>query len=230
MEDILKYAAENTVPSVNQMRQGSFYGDMNAPHPRILFVGNSITLHSVAEHIGWTRLCGMAASCENADYVHQLMNRLAADHPRIGYAIAQAADWEREYWQPEQALETIAPAHEWDPDIVILRLSENTPAEALAEHDYLKATVDFLKWLNPSGKAKYIVTDGFWPNPPKDLVMYQAAQAVNARFVSLTDLGQRDEMKATGLFEHTGVAAHPGDAGMRAIAERLYCVIRDMIG
>lgn len=229
MDNILKFAAENTVSAANQMPQGSFFGDMNAPHPRVLFVGNSITLHEISKPIGWTRLCGMAASSVCKDYVHILMNKWNEEHPGVSWAIAQASEWEQEYWHPEQAYETIALAREWDADIIILRLSENTPVESLVDHDYLQATIDLLKWLNPNGKARYVVTDGFWPNPMKDLTMYKAAQAVNARFVSLTDLGQRDEMKAIGLFEHTGVAAHPGDEGMRAIAERLYCVVKDML-
>jgi hypothetical protein len=33
-------------------------------------------------------------------------------------------------------------------------------------------------------------------------------------------------MKAIGLFEHEGVAAHPGALGMRRIAERIWEALR----
>ena len=44
---------------------------------------------------------------------------------------------------------------------------------------------------------------------------------LNAAFVRISDLGEMAEMKAYGLFEHSGVAAHPGDRGMQAIADRI---------
>ena len=47
------------------------------------------------------------------------------------------------------------------------------------------------------------------------------AKSEGCALAELNDLGARDEMKACGLFSHTGVAAHPGDRGMREIAERI---------
>ena len=36
------------------------------------------------------------------------------------------------------------------------------------------------------------------------------------------ELGENDKMKASGLFEHEGVAVHPGDEGMKEIANIIY--------
>ena len=37
---------------------------------RVLFLGNSITLHAALPEIGWTNVWGMAASAAEKDYVH----------------------------------------------------------------------------------------------------------------------------------------------------------------
>ena len=51
--------------------------------------------------------------------------------------------------------------------------------------------------------------------------MKKYADEHGCEFVNLSDLGEKDEMKALGLFEHAGVSHHPGDLGMKNIAERI---------
>ena len=51
----------------------------------ITFAGNSITRHGVNEktilELGWTRECGMAASCEEKDYAHLLAEQIQKEMP-----------------------------------------------------------------------------------------------------------------------------------------------------
>ena len=49
--------------------------------------------------------------------------------------------------------------------------------------------------------------------------MAKAAADVGAVYVDAGNLGSSDENKAIGLFSHDGVANHPGDIGMRRIAD-----------
>ena len=55
-----------------------------------------------------------------------------------------------------------------------------------------------------------------------DKCIREYAKKNRAILVDLNVLGQQDEMMALDKFEHKGVAMHPGDQGMEAIANAIF--------
>lgn len=88
---------DNTVPAQGQLSQDARIRGAGKSSPRILFLGNSITLHGPKADIGWTGDWGMAASEPEKDYVHQTVRMLRAENPGLSWRIGQLADWERAF-------------------------------------------------------------------------------------------------------------------------------------
>lgn len=186
---------------------------------RVLFVGNSITQHNPAPAIGWHYNWGMSASCPEKDYVHLCAEQIRKSHSDAAFAVCRAGKWEKNSKEGEKALDLYQASREYNADVLVLRFVENCPKDVTLEH-FLEEYSKFVDYLNPTGKAKVIVTTAFWPNPLDEAIRTFAAQR-GYPLVELGDLGKQDEMKAIGLFEHTGVAKHPGDLGMEHIARRI---------
>ncbi|MBN1623240.1 MAG: hypothetical protein JW903_02640 [Clostridia bacterium] len=185
--------------------------------PRILFVGNSITWHPVKEEIGWLNEWGMAASSEENDYVHLVMKDVYKQWPDAKYKIAWAVAWEREYWD---AIHLVAFREflNFRPDIIVVKINENVSYKNNEEHPYEHHYEKLLDYLNPNGSAQMIICTGFWKMGIIDDTVRSVAAKRELPLVELNHL-DNDEMKAIGLFSHAGVANHPGDRGMAAIAQ-----------
>ncbi len=115
----------------------------------------------------------------------------------------------------------ISAAHGFKPDIVIIRIVENVKRDYLAQHPFQPYYDRLVGFLSHGGKARVIITTSFWPHPADEAIRETAAKR-NLPLVELGGLGVKDEMKAIGLFEHKGVASHPGDKGMAAIADAIW--------
>ncbi len=189
------YARENTVAAEKQLRGGPYFPGRVDACPRILFVGNSITLHGRKPEIGWNVEWGMAASAKENDYVHRTMAGVQKAYPNADFAIVQQATWERNFWTGDAPLLPTAEARNWKPHVVIIRLGENTPPELLKNGDYAEALVSLARFYG-GDTAEYLVTDEFWPNEAKDDALRRAAETLNAAFVRISDLGEMAEMKA----------------------------------
>ena len=221
--------AKNTVSSENQTRLGEtiFAENLKGKGLRVLFIGNSITLHDKRPSIGWQLECGMAASSPEKDYVHLIKKRVLERDSDAAFCICQASGWERSY-KTENPCAPYEAARNFDADVIIMRIVENCTLSEYVPELFMKAYKEFACYLNKSGKAKTIFTTGFWKHPGDELIA-KVAEELSSPCVYLGDLGQDDKMKALGLFEHSGVAVHPGDLGMQCIADRIWSELENLV-
>ena len=191
---------------------------------KILYLGNSITFHGISHGIGWHGAWGMAASAEEQDYVHCLNRMLAESGKYIGqkveYKVSNIADFER---KPDTYdFSQLAELRDWEPDMLILRICENTPEEKVC--CFSEAYLQLIQYFQRENLQIFSVGP-FWQHDRKEDGIRCAAEASGSVFVSLKHLHSTD-YQAIGLFEHAGVASHPSDKGMQAIAETLFAAIQ----
>lgn len=220
----------NTVSASGQLQESDCVRFFNpdGSGKRVMFVGNSITLHGVKPDIGWNNEWGMAASARENDYVHRLMAEIRKTDPDAAFCICQVADWERRYRDGKSTYARYENARKFQTDLIITRLIENCPH---SDFDFVRFRAelhDLLLYLNPTRRARILLTTGFWKHPG-DQAIREYALAHQLPCVELGDLGEQDDMKAIGRFEHQGVANHPGDLGMEKIAERIFEALRPLL-
>lgn len=214
---------KNTVAAREQLAGSEtvFFENPQGKGIRIMFVGNSMTLHDVKEEIGWHHCWGMAASAREKDYVHCLMRSIRAADADAAFCICQVADWECQYKTGSELLETFEQARSFKADLIIARFIENCPKDDFAPDVFQKELEKLLQYLDGTGKAAVILTTGFWRHPGDDSIR-KLGHEKGWPVVELGDLGEDERMKAVGLFWHKGVANHPGDEGMAHIAKRIF--------
>lgn len=213
---------KNTVDSKNQLKESDSvrFHHLGGDGVRVMFVGNSITLHGYYPSIGWHNECGMAASSVDNDYVHILEKNVLKVDPDASFCICQVSGWETNYKNGSEKYPIYESARAFDADIIVIRFIENCSSTDFDGEIFRRELEGLVNYLNADDKAKIIVTTGFWCHPG-DAQLCEYAMDNSYPLVQLGDLGEDDKMKAIGLFEHEGVANHPGDLGMKNIAERI---------
>lgn len=214
---------KNTVSSKDQVKVGetTYVENIDGKGKRVLFAGNSITLHDIRPSIGWHLECGMAASAPENDYVHIIERKVLEKDSDASFCICQASGWEISYTTSDDPFKIYEAARNFDADIIVIRLVENCSLSLYTPDKFYESYKQLITYFNKSGKAKVILTTGFWKHPGDELIL-KIGKELGVPAIYLGDLGEDDRMKAIGLFEHSGVAAHPGDEGMRAIADRIW--------
>ena len=187
---------------------------------KVLIYGNSIALHGPKPGIGWTNDWGMAASAPEKDFAHLVVAGLETKlGKKADFRIRNLAVLERNFTTNIATVAEISADVAWKPDYVVVAIGENSP-------NIHKSNVDsFQKFLAEiarpfvKNRAKVVLRSPFWRNPAKASCTARAAAEVGAVYVDAGHLGEEDENKAIGLFSHGGVANHPGDLGMKRLAD-----------
>jgi len=198
------------------------------PAGKLLFLGNSITLHGPAPKIGWTGNWGMAATDAERDYVHlvtQAVKKATGKSPET--KVANIADFERRYADYDVA-KSLKAELAFRSDIVIVAIGENVPGLANAKKKQFAASfARLLAALKANGNPAIFVRSSFWADPAKDGIMKKACEEAGGTFVDIGALG-KDETnfaRAERKIDHAGVAAHPGNKGMEKVADAIWTAI-----
>ena len=223
----------NTVPGVNQLNENEYLQFRIRPGAvkKVLIVGNSITRHAPKADIGWYGDWGMAASEPAKDYVHLVEKGLMEYFGLISLCVAQAAEWESHVHAEKRAIleERYQPAADFETDIIIVRIGENIDINRTSVQELADDFKEMIRFFGSKRPGVQVVLRGlFWWFPEHEKAVHLVAEQEGYRFVALKDLGIDEKMTAKGLFEHGGVAGHPGDLGMEHIAERILEAVEKM--
>ena len=198
---------------------------------KILTYGNSIMNHAPAPDIGWNGSWGMAASSADKDYVHRLIYYMEHKFGEgsVTHAYGGAvATFERAVPASDETADLsghisglVATAAAEQPDIITVQIGENvnTSPTVASYENAMRQFVTALKEAAPD--ALIVVCTPFWGGDNLIAGMTNVAEEFDLPLALVHTLNT-DENKAIGQFEHSGVAAHPGDTGMDNIAKLLY--------
>lgn len=187
---------------------------------KILILGNSITFHQASESLDWKGNWGMAASVADSDYVHILSKKIKIANQGLDLRYINFSQFENEY--ENYNLTNIDSLKKFKPDLLILRMGENVDVNKIETNDFVShyiALIKFFKSGNPT--LKVICVSNFWRNPKVEDAIKQSASSQSAVYVSLSHL-DKAEYTAWGLFSNPAVGSHPGNKGMKAIANLIW--------
>ncbi len=186
----------------------------------IIAIGNSITLSKPNRSIGWDGNWGMAATSIGNDYVSIFAKKVAADqkwHIRreniIEFERAPIGDKARlsKYQLSEKA------------EYLIIELGDNVKSDTNSLLMFSSNYTNILK-ASTANKNRVICLSTWWGRKEINNVIKSACAQTKGIYIDISDLilNKDNSWVEKRKFIHPGVAQHPSDQGMEAIANRIF--------
>jgi len=192
---------------------------------RVLVIGNSLTMHGPAPEIGWTGMWGMAASAAENDYVSQLIKLLSERDKPVSWRANRLSSNDLEKTPEKFRLPVTALQLSRNAALVIIEAGDNVPPTSLEA--FAASYLEALKSLRPPSGILVCVST-WWSSPLKDKIIRDNCRVAGGVYVDIARVSNTPENVAGNErhISHQGVAAHPGDKGMKVIADRIFNAIR----
>ena len=232
-----------TSTSSNQITVTACPVTSSAQYSRVLYVGNSITLHGGSQFfiVNADAKRGMAATSPDKDYVRLLTGKLRSLNSSVDARTfaswnlgGQLDEATGPYWEGNSTkngidLSRFDPVAAWKPDLVYIRLGENvTDWEITNQSQYqgrLKDLID--KLISQSPGAKVVLSTSVWNNPNYDAAIRAVGAERNYPIADFSSMWPNRMVNGfyalnPSIYGDAGTDNHPDDDGMAHIADKLW--------
>ena len=204
---------------------GACMFETRARAPAILVMGNSIMRNPPLPQIGWTGDWGMAATALEKDYAHQLVRILGEKGLELELHLAErdCPDCDGAIDEQIHNMDQVRRAH---PRYVVVQLAEHSGEIELRSGKLTAQYRSLLRGLTSEGVPHIYCVSSWGEKDPEGphasgiraaLVDFPGVKYVDISSVAADTANYGD----TAIFADAGVRWHPGDAGMRKIAEAI---------
>jgi len=189
---------------------------------KILIIGNSLAYHPMDLNIGWDHSGGMAASTKENDYAHLLLKHISKKYhnKNIEMKIINLAKFEREF-------NTFKYNDTFSPDVAIFQLGENVSLNNNKD-EFKNSYIQLINTIRSTNNPLILCTSTFLPSLEKTDVIKSVCIETNSLFVDLSHLTLLDKSNysySEKQWNNKGIGVHPGDNGMKNIANQLFTAI-----
>ncbi|MDB5240829.1 MAG: hydrolase family protein, partial [Spirosoma sp.] len=213
---------------------------------RVLFVGNSITVHGGSQFFitnAQNPKRGMAATSPDKDYFHLMSAKLKTLNPNVDNRMfatwdmgGQLDDATGPFWEGQSTINGIDlsrfdPVASWKPDLVYIRLGENVADEQITDQSLyqsrLKALID--KLISQSPGAKVVLSTSVWDKPNYDKAIRAVAAERSYPLADFSNMWPNRLINSyyalnPSIYGDAATDKHPDDDGMAHIADVLWDV------
>ena len=193
---------------------------------KVLFIGNSITAHGVAEQLNWHGYWGMAASSRQNDYVHQAYSRISAyqgfkpDLYISGRDTGTAG-------MITNALAVVDQLNAVGADLIVVQLGEN---DKCANDVFIETYAKLINALKESKSNPIVACVGTWHTVQRNAPIRQVAEETGSIFVDTSRISLDDRNSAKDKKDFpAGVQWHPGDSGMRLYGLAIFEALKPVL-